>query len=61
MPPHLSVGDDGWSHGRISLYRSTGTPAAAGNGSALVVQEPLPRLARAAALPGMHEIVSRGF
>jgi hypothetical protein len=57
----VSTGDDEFSDGRNSLYRSTGTPAAAGDGAALVVQEPLPRLARATALPGMHEIVSRGF
>jgi hypothetical protein len=54
-------GDDGNSDGRNSLSRSTGTPAVAGDGAALVVQEPLPRLARTAALPGMHEIVSRDF
>jgi hypothetical protein len=55
------VGDDGSSHGGSSFYRSTGAPAAAGDGAALVVQEPLPRLARKAALPELHEIVSRGF
>jgi hypothetical protein len=54
-------GDDGSSYGGNSFYRSTGTPAAAGDGAALVVQKPLPRLARTAALSGMHEIVSRGF
>jgi hypothetical protein len=54
-------GDDGSSYGGNSFYRSTGTPAAAGHGAALVVQEPLPRLARKTALPGMHEIVSRAF
>jgi len=54
-------GDDGLSYGRNSFLCSTGTPAAAGHGAALVVQEPLPRLARAAALPGMHEIVSHAF
>jgi hypothetical protein len=47
--------------GGNSFYRSTGAPAAAGHGAALVVQEPLPRLARKTALPGMHEIVSRDF
>jgi hypothetical protein len=57
----VSAGDDEFSDGRNSLYRSTGTPAAAGHGATLVVQEPLPRLARTAALPGMHEIVSRWF
>ncbi|MEH2525506.1 MULTISPECIES: hypothetical protein [unclassified Bradyrhizobium] len=54
-------GDDGSSYGGNSLYRSTDAPAAAGIGAALVVQKPLPRLARTAALPRMHEIVSRGF
>jgi hypothetical protein len=48
-------------YGRISLYRSTGAPAAASHGAALVVQKPLPRLARTAALPGMHEIVRLDF
>jgi hypothetical protein len=57
----VSAGDDEFSDGRNFLYRSTGTPAAAGHGAALVVQEPLSRLARAAALPGMHEIVSHAF
>jgi hypothetical protein len=57
----VSAGDNEFSDGRNSFYRSTGTPAAAGHGAALVVQKPLPRLARAAALPGMHEIVSRAF
>jgi hypothetical protein len=57
----VSAGDYEFSDGRNSLYRSTGAPAAAGHGAALVVQEPLPRLARTAALPGMHEIVSRDF
>jgi hypothetical protein len=57
----LPFGDDGSRYGRNSFYRSTGTPAAAGQGAALVVQKPLPRLARTAALPGMHEIVSRLF
>jgi hypothetical protein len=52
---------DGLSDGRISLYGSTGAPAVAGDGAALVVPEPLPRFARPAALPGMHEIVSRDF
>jgi hypothetical protein len=56
-----SFRDDGSSYGGNSFYRSTGTPAAAGHGAALVVQEPLPCLARNAALPGMHEIVSHGF
>jgi hypothetical protein len=60
MPPYL-VPQGRWIHGRNSLYRSTGAPTAASHGAALVVQEPLPRLARTAALPGMHEIVSRGF
>jgi hypothetical protein len=55
------LGGDGKNNGRNSLYRSTGTPAVAGDGAALVVQEPLPRFARTAALPGMHEIVRRGF
>jgi hypothetical protein len=54
-------GDDGSSYGGNSFYRSIGAPAAAGHGAALVVQEPLPRLARATPLPGMHEIVSRAF
>jgi hypothetical protein len=54
-------GDDGSSYGGNSFYRSTGASAAAGDGAALVVQKPLPGLARTAALPGMHEIVSRGF
>jgi hypothetical protein len=57
----VSPGDDEFSDGRNSLYRSTGTPAAAGPGAALVVQEPLPRYARTATLPGMHEIVRRAF
>jgi hypothetical protein len=57
----VSAGDNEFSDGRTSLYRSTGASAAAGHGAALVVQKPLPRLARAAALPGMHEIVSRAF
>jgi hypothetical protein len=57
----VSAGDNEFSDGRNSLYRSTGASAAAGHGAALVVQKPLPRLARAAALPGMHEIVSRAF
>jgi hypothetical protein len=62
LPPYLvPQGDDGSSYGGNSFYGSTGTPAAAGHGAALVVQEPLPRLARATALPGMHEIVSRDF
>jgi hypothetical protein len=56
-----SQGDDGLSYGGNSFLCSTGTPAAAGHGAALVVQEPLPRLARATALPGMHEIVRPGF
>ena len=43
----------------ILFIAQTGAPAAAGDGAALVVQEPLPRLARTAALPGMHEIVRR--
>jgi len=48
----LSLVQGRWiQHGRNSLYRSTGAPAAAGDGAALVVQEPVPRLARAAALP----------
>ncbi|MBT1511057.1 hypothetical protein KIP88_11125 [Bradyrhizobium sp. SRL28] len=57
----VSAGDDEFSDGRNSLYRSTGTPAAAGHGAALVVQEPLPRLARTATMPRLHEIVSRDF
>jgi hypothetical protein len=57
----VSEGDDELSDGRNSLYRSTGAPAAAGDGATLVVQKPLPRLARTAALPGMHEIVRRWF
>jgi hypothetical protein len=57
----VSQGDDEFSDGRNFLYCSTGAPAVAGPGAALVVQEPLPRLARTAALPGMHEIVSRCF
>jgi hypothetical protein len=61
LPPYLSSGGRWIKHGRNSLYRSTGTPAAAGDGAALVVQKPLPGVARTAALPGMHEIVSRGF
>jgi hypothetical protein len=59
--PFRPFGGDGSSYGGNSFYRSTGTPAAAGHGAALVVQEPLPRLARKTALPGMHEIVSRAF
>jgi hypothetical protein len=59
--PSRPFGGDGSSYGGNSFYRSTGTPAAAGHGAALVVQEPLPRLARKTALPGMHEIVSRAF
>jgi hypothetical protein len=57
----VSAGDNKFSDGRNSLYRSTGTPAAAGHRAALVVQRPLPHLARTTALPGMHEIVSRDF
>jgi len=53
--------DDGSNYGGNSFYRSTGTPAAAGHGAAVVVQKPLPRFARTAALPGMHEIVSHAF
>jgi len=45
-------------YGRNSLYRSTGTAAAPGNGAALVVQKPVPRDARSAALSGVHQIVS---
>jgi hypothetical protein len=45
-------------HGRNSLYRSTGTAAAAGNGAALVVQKPVSRDARSATLSGVHQIVS---
>jgi hypothetical protein len=56
-----SLRDDGKNDGRTSLYRSTGASAAASHGAALVVQKPLPGLARTAALFGMHEIVSRGF
>jgi hypothetical protein len=44
-------------HGRNSFYGSTDTQSAAGDCAALVVPQPLPRLARPAALPGMHQIV----
>jgi len=43
------------------LFVATGAPAAAGHGAALVVQKPLPRLARKTALSGMHEIVRHGL
>ena len=38
--------------------RAHRAPAAAGDGAALEEQEPVPRIKRAATLPGMHEIVS---
>jgi hypothetical protein len=44
-------------HGRTYFYGSTGAPSAAGNCTALVVPQSFPRLARAAALPGTHQIV----
>jgi hypothetical protein len=44
---------------RNYIYRSTGTPAIASDRAALVVQEPVPCLARRAELSGMHEIVRR--
>jgi hypothetical protein len=60
MPPYVvSDGTTQSNDDRNSLYRSTGTPAAASHRAALVVQEPVPCLARIAKLPGMHEIVRR--
>jgi hypothetical protein len=55
------IGDDGLNDGGNSFFRSTGAPATAGHGTTLVVQEPLSRLARTTALPGVHEIVRPGF
>jgi len=60
MPPYLVPnGTTKTDDDRTSFYRSIGSPAAASRCAPLVVQEPVPCLARRAELPGMHEIVSR--
>jgi hypothetical protein len=56
VPPYLHVeGTMDVSHGRNSLYGSAGPQSDAGHCAALVVQEPLSRLAWAAPVPGMHQ------
>src|SRR5229473_2153561 len=57
MPPHLGCGDDGIRHDRNALYLSTGTQSGSGGRATLVVSQPLPRIARQAPLPGMHQVV----
>jgi hypothetical protein len=48
------VVDDGNHDDRSSVYGAACAQAVAGNGTAMVVQEPLSRLAQTALLPGMH-------
>jgi len=57
MPPHLGGGDDGLRHDRNAVYLSTGTQSGSSGCVTLVVSQPLPRLARQAALPGMQQVV----
>jgi hypothetical protein len=59
VPPHLLTGDNGLCHDRNSLYLSTGTQSAAGDCAALVLPQPLPRVAGTASVPGMHQFVNR--
>jgi len=55
--PIYSADDAGLRHDRISLYLSTGTQSAAGDGAALVLPQPLPGLKGTPALLRMHRIV----
>jgi hypothetical protein len=49
--------DDGLRHDRNSLYLSTDPQPAAGDGAALVVSQPFPRLAWKAAMPGVSRFL----
>ena len=55
--PIYRSGDDGCRYGRTSFYGPTGAQSAAGDCTAVVVHQPVPRLARPAPLPGIHQIV----
>jgi hypothetical protein len=44
-------------HDRDSVYLSTGPQSGASHRAALVVPEPLPRIARAEGLSGTHQFV----
>jgi hypothetical protein len=58
----LSIVGGRWSsHDRNTFHGTAGAQSAAGDCAALVVPEPVPRLARRTTLPGMHEIVRPGF
>src|SRR5947208_16005330 len=48
--------DDGYRYGRTSFHGSIGAQSAAGDCTALVLHEPVPRLARSAPLHLMHQI-----
>ena len=52
-----SRGIDGLCHDRNSFYLSTGAPSAAGDCATLVLPQPLPRIAGAASMPGLHQFV----
>jgi hypothetical protein len=54
---HLGWETTDHDHDRDSVYLSTGPQSGAGDRAALVVPQPVPRFARAAALPGMHHVV----
>jgi hypothetical protein len=57
LPHHIDGGDDGLRHDRNSLYLSTGAQSAADDCATLVVPQLVPRLARQASMPGIHQFV----
>jgi hypothetical protein len=58
LPPHLSPGSAGVCYDRNSVYLSNGTQSSADVCTPLVVPKPLPRHARKAAMPGLHQFVN---
>src|SRR3984957_2475595 len=52
-------GDDGLRHDRNSLYLSIGAQPGAGDRAALVLPQPVPRFARQASMPRIHQFVKR--
>jgi hypothetical protein len=55
--PSVVRGATDIGYGRIAFYGPTGAQSAAGDGTALVVHQPVPRHARTTPLRRMHQIV----